>query len=365
MAIGIIGLPQSGKTSVFNAATRGHAQTVAGRGAARPNVGVAKVPDHRLDRLAEIVHPRRLVPAEVEFIDIPDAPDGFGKSQGIGGELLNVLQGCDALALVARAFENAAVPHSEGSVDPHRDVANMQLEMAFSDMAILERRERRIQDSMKGAKAAQRDLLVKEGELVQLIRQGLESDVPVREQPLPSEAKTILDNFQLLTAKPLLVLFNIGEGDLPQLGTLDAELQERLGRPSVEAAGICGKLEMELAQMPPEEEEEFRASLQAGESGLERMVRLSYRLLGLISFLTMGEDEARAWPITAGITALEAAAKVHSDIQRGFIRAELVAFDDLDKAGTLAEARRLGVLRSEGKQYVVRDGDVINFLFNV
>ena len=366
MAIGIIGLAQSGKTTVFNAVTRGHAETAGFRtSGAQPNVGIAKVPDPRLQVLSDLHHSRRIVHAEVEYIDVPAAPAGTGKTQGIAGEFLNALQRCDALLLVARAFQEPSVPHPEGSVDPYRDTEALELELAFSDLSILERRQERIQTASKSAKATERDAYAREAELIQRIRVGLESDIPVRQQTLPAEAKGLLGNFQLLTAKPLMVLFDVGEDDLPRTAEIEAEMAERLGRPGVAATTLCGKLEMELAQMAPGEEAEFRESLGAGEPGLDRMVRLSYGLLSLISFLTTGEDESRAWTIARGTSALDAAAKIHTDIQRGFIRAEVVAYDDLVRTGSNAEARRQAVLRAEGKGYEVRDGDVINFLFNV
>jgi GTP-binding protein YchF len=366
LSIGIIGRPQSGKTTVFNAVVHGRAETASFRaGGTQPNVGVAKVPDVRLQQLAEISRPRRVVPAEVEYLDVPGVSQDSDHSRGIGGEFLNILQRCDTLALVVRAFNDPAISHVEETIDPFRDVDTMELEMAFSDMGILERREKRIQASMKGAKRTDRGALLKEAELIGQIRQGLEAEVPLREQVLPPDARPVISNFQLLTAKPLLILFNIGEDDLHGLPTLDQELMDRLARPHVEAAGICGKLEMELARMSPEEGAEFRASLRAGESGLDRVVRLSYTVSDWICFLTTGEDETRAWTIPQGATALQAAGKVHSDIQRGFIRAEVMTVDDLIRTRNLAEARRQGVLRSEGKGYVMRDGDLVQFLFNV
>jgi GTP-binding protein YchF len=364
--IGIIGLPHSGKTTVFNGVTRGHADTSPFKsGGLQPNIGTVKVPDSRLEALARISNPKRIVPAEVEYIDIPGSPDGFGKAQGIGGEQLNVLQRCDALMLVVRGFQDPSVPHIESTIDPYRDITNMELELAFSDLSILERREQRIQSTQKSAKSTERDSLLKELALVQQIRTDLESEIPVRQQSLPPEAKPILDNFQLLTAKPLLVLMNIDETDLAETAAIESEMDGRLPNHKVEKAALCGKLEMELAGMPEEEEMEFRESMNAGEPGLNRMVRLSYRLLGLISFLTTGEDETRAWTITQGTIALDAAAKIHSDIQRGFIRAEIVGFNHLVESGSLQEARRQGALRSEGKTYVIQDGDVVNYLFNV
>ena len=366
MAIGIFGLPLSGKTTIFNAVTRGHAETASFRsGSSQPNIGVAKVPDSRLGVLAEISKPKRVIHAEVEYIDIPAAPEGFGKTKGIGGEYLNLLQRCEALLLVVRAFDDPSVPHVQETIDPYRDVATLQLELTFSDLAILERRQERIASQLRSARQSERDLLTREQSILAVIRAGLENEVPVREQELPAEATPFLENFQLLTAKPLIVVFNIGEESIEGGDAMEAEIRERLARPHVGAAALCGKLESDLAQMEPEDEAEFRESLGAGEPGLDRMINLSYDLLGLISFLTTGEDETRAWTITKGMSAVEAAGKIHSDIQRGFIRAEIVAYEDLARTRSLPEARKQALLRTEGKTYVMRDGDVVNFLFNV
>jgi GTP-binding protein YchF len=366
LAIGIFGLPRTGKTTIFNAVTRGHADTASFRtSGGQPNIGVAKVPDTRLDELAKISKPKKIVHAEVEYIDIPAAPEGMGKSKGIGGEYLNVLQRCEALLMVCRSFENAAVPHVEDTIDPYRDAANLEMELMFSDMALLERREERIRTQLRSAKVSERDALNREQALVAKIREALENEVPVRAQELPAEAKPILENFQLLSAKPLMIVFNIGEEDVERTAEIESEMASKLERPGVATAAICGKLEMELAQMEPEEEAEFRASLGAGEPSLDRMVRLSYDLLGLISFLTTGPDETRAWTIRKGMTAVEAAGRIHSDIQRGFIRAEIVSYADLVRTGSIAEAKKQAVFRTEGKQYVMQDGDVVNFLFNV
>ena len=366
MAIGIFGLPLSGKTTVFNAVTRGHADTASFRaGASQPNIGVAKVPDPRLSVLADISKPRKIIPAEVEYIDIPAAPEGFGKTKGIGGEYLNLLQRCDALLLVARAFSDPSVPHVQETVDPYRDTATMQMELTFSDLAILEKRQERISSQLKSARQSERDHLTREQDLLSTIKAGLENETPVREQALPAEAKPLLENFQLLSAKPLIIVFNIGEDDVSRTVDIETEMTAQLTRSGVGTAALCGKLEMELAAMTPEDEADFRESLNAGEPGLDRMINLSYDLLGLISFLTTGEDETRAWTITKGMTAVEAAGKIHSDIQRGFIRAETVAYEDLARTRSIAEARKQAVLRTEGKTYVMQDGDVVNFLFNV
>ena len=365
MAIGIFGLPQTGKTTIFNAVTRGHADTASFRtGTTQPNIGIAKVPDIRLSKLAEISKPKKVIPAEVEYFDVPMTPDGTGKTKGIGGEYLNVLQRCEALLMVCRAFDDPAVPHTEDTIDPYRDVTALEFELMFSDLAILEKREQRISTQLRSAKVTERDGLQREQKLIVDIRTKLEEEVPVREQKLPLEAWPLLENFQLLSAKPLMIVFNVDEGSVVDIELIEGELASKLNRANVLTGVICGKLEMELAQMTPEEESEFRESLGAGEPGLDRMVRLSYDLLGLISFLTTGPDETRAWTIRKGMSALEAAGKIHSDIQRGFIRAEIVGYDDLIRTGGIPEARKQAVLRTEGKTYVMQDGDVVNFLHN-
>ena len=366
MAIGIFGLPMAGKTTIFNAVTRGKAETASFRaGSSQPNIGVAKVPDPRLADLADISKPKRMFPPRSSTSTSPAAPEGAGKSAGIGGERLSLLQRCDALLLVARAFDDPSVPQAEETTDPYRDASTLELELMFSDLAILERRQGRIASQLRSAKPTEREQLTREQSVIEAIRDGLEREIPVREQQLPPEAKPLLDNFQLLSAKPLMAVFNIGEDDVERTDEIEAEMAARLGRPGVGVAALSGKLEMELAQMTPEDEAEFRESLGAGEPGLDRMVRLSYALLGWISFLTTGPDETRAWTIQRGCSAVEAAGKIHSDIQRGFIRAEVVSYDDLSRVRSTAEARKQALLRAEGKAYVMQDGDVVNFLFNV
>ena len=365
IGLGIIGLPQSGKTTVFNALTRGQAKTAAPQSPGKPNLGIAKVPDPRLDTLVEMFEPQRVTPAEVQYVDIPAYPEGKSKTRGIGGQMLNTLQQSDALLLVVRSFESPSVPHPEGTVDPHRDLASMQLELAFSDLAILERREQRLQRDLKGAKAADRDRIQHESALIAQLKDSLEADIPIREQNLSSDERRSIADYQFLTEKPLLILFNIGEEQLQTIDAFEKEMAPRLGRSGVGTAAMCGKLEMELAQMDTEEERQFRESMDAGEAGAGRMIRLSYKLLGLNSFFTVGPDEVKAWTVTKSEPASLAAKRIHSDIERGFIRAEVVAYKDLALCGGIAESRRQGLLRSEGRTYPVQDGDVINFLFNV
>ena len=366
MEIGIVGLPKSGKTTIFNALSKGDADiTPTSASTTKPNLGVAKVHDSRLKPLEDLFHPQRTVPAEVKYIDFPKAPEGLTRSQGIGGEFLNLLQRTDALLHVVRAFHDPSVPHVEGNFDPHRDLATMDLELAFADLAILERRVERLEGELKGAKAHEKEAKLREHAFLDRIKCDLEGEVPIREQHLSSEEAKLLDNFQFLTAKPMLIVWNIGEEDVAQASDLEGKLQAQYSSPGVKVVTICGKLEMDLAEMEQVDEAEFREAMSLQESGLHRVIRSSYHLLGLVSFFTVGSDEVKAWTITRDTPALKAAGKIHSDIERGFIRAEVISFDHLSLCGNLAEGRKRGQLRLEGKTYKIQDGDVITFLFNV
>lgn len=367
MQIGIIGLPKSGKTTVFNALSRGKAQTdTYSSTAMAPNIGVVKVPDPRLDSLTKILKPKRTVPTEVTYIDIvaPSAK-GFGKGEGPGGQFLAYLSKVDALAHVIRTFEDERTPHPEGSVNPERDISTMNLELAFSDMGIIERRLERLQASLKGAKPQERELISREQTLLERIKTDLETDKPIREQVFTENEAKMLENFQFLTAKPMLLLINISEKQIPQAGALESAFTAQYHRPHCDIAALCGKIEMELAQLNDAEAQEFRTSLGVGESGLDRVIRLSYGLLGLISFFTIASDEVKAWTVRHSTPAQKAAGKIHTDMERGFIRAEVIRHDDLVKCGSLAEAKKHGLLHTEGKHYIVQDGDVLTILFNV
>ncbi len=363
MEISIIGLPKSGKTTIFNALTRGKAETTAyAVASSEPNIGVTKVPDSRLSSLERIFKPKRTVAAEVKYIDIP-APRNLGKGEGLTGQLLTHLSKVDALLHVVRAFPDAAIPHIQGSIDAERDIATMNLELAFSDLSIIERRLKRIEDSLKGAKSSERDPLLREQALLARIKTSLEKELPVKEQKLSEEESKSLLNYQFLTAKPLLVVINIGEDQLPQAPAWEKEFSSR--HPHLPVVALCGKLEMELTQLSDSEAEEFRSASGLKEAALNRLIKLSYDTLGLISFFTTASAELKAWTIPQNTPAPKAAGKVHSDMERGFIRAEVVSYDDLMKCGNMAEARRQGLLRPEGKGYLVKDGDVITFLFSV
>jgi GTP-binding protein YchF len=301
----------------------------------------------------------------VTYVDIVLPSGATGTSGTLGGQLHTHLSTADALAHVVHAFESETVPHSEGSVDPDRDVGTINLELAFSDMAIIDRRLERLDSSLKGAKPQERDAISRERSLLTRIKTGLEREVPIREQGLSEQDAPLLESFRFLTAKPLLLVLNVGEDRIPDLDVLDAQYGGRYRSEGCDIVALCGQVEMELAQLSESDAEEFRASLGLKESGLDRMIRVSYALLGLVSFFTTASDEVKAWTVRRGTPVQRAAGKVHSDMERGFIRAEVIAFDDLDRCGSVADARKQGLLRVEGKSYPVKDGDVITILFNV
>lgn len=363
--LGIIGFARSGKTTIFNAVTRSRAATGYGAGQ-EPNIGVVKVPDQRLTVLTEMFHPKKTTPAEIRYVDFPAAGAAFGHGQGPGSQFLNELRRLDALIHVVRLFASGDVAHPEGSVDPARDIESMNLELAFADLALIERRLERLEAELRSAKAAERANGEREAILLRRIQQQLEAGVPVRAQALSAEDQRLISSYRFLTALPQLILLNIGEEDLDRREAIEQEYAENANEPGTEVAAFCGRLEMELLDLGPEEAAEYRAGLGIGdETGLDRAIRVSYHLLGLLSFLTAGADEVRAWTVNRGATAPQAAGKIHSDLERGFIRAEVVLYDDLIAAGSMADARRRGLLRTEGKNYIVQDGDILNILFNV
>ncbi len=363
--IGVIGLAKSGKTTLFNALTHGKADTGSYTQEMAAHVGVAKVPEPRLKVLADMLHPKKVTPAEVGYIDVGATLKSLVESKGIGGELLNKLSTVDALLNVVRAFKDDAIPHPEGSLNPERDLTAMDLELIFSDLAIVERRLERVDISLKGAKAAERPPLLHEQQVLLKIKGELGKDIPVRDMPLtPDEVKAIA-NFQLLTAKPMLIVVNVGEDQIDRIPAIESDLNSRHAKGNRRVMALCSKLEMELTQLDEAAAKEFRDTYGLKESGLDRIIKQSYDLLGLISFFTIASGEVRAWTIIKGTTALKAAGKIHTDMEKGFIKAEVISLDDLVQAGSHAEARKKGVLRLEGKEYIVHDGDVITFLFNV
>jgi hypothetical protein len=363
MRAAIIGLPKGGKTTIFNALTRGKAKVTAYSPSLTPNIGVAKVPDSRLSTLKNIFQPKKTIPAEVSYVDIAGSPKSFSSKGEIGGEFLNYLTTADALLQVVRVFEDRETPHPEGSINPERDIANLDLELAFSDLAIIERKLNKLEETLKGAKTSEHGLYLKEQALLEKIKAALDEDIPIRQQNLNENELKMLSNYQFLTAKPMLVILNIGEGQIPQASALEDEIKSAY--PQFAIITLCGKLEMELGQLSDTEASEFREAMGLTISALEQIIDLSYHLLGLISFFTTASAELKAWTIPSGTTAPKAAGKVHTDMERGFIRAEVISYSDMEKCDNLAEARRRGLLRTEGKNYVVQDGDIITFLFHV
>lgn len=364
MEIGIIGLPGSGRTTVFNALTGGGSSGRAAAGTSA-HVGTAQVPEPRLEVLAGVFHPGKVTYPSVTYIDIGASVKDMAQDKGIGGKLLNQLSQVDALINVVRAFKNDAVPHTEGSLDVERDIDTMNLELAFSDLVILERRLSRLEESLKGAKQAERAGFLREQESIGRIKDDLEKDIPVREMNLTEEEKRMLSGYQLLSAKPLVVAVNIGEEQLPEADKLINEWNSKFKGEKRVVTAICGELEMELTQLDGEAAEEFRGEYGLKESGADRIIKLSYDLLGLISFFTTGSDEVKAWSVREGTEAMKAAGKIHTDLEKGFIRAEVISYDDFIKCGSMAEGKKQGLLRLEGKTYIVQDGDLITVLFNV
>jgi GTP-binding protein YchF len=365
IAVGIIGPGKSGKTTIFNALTGSRVEGAGSAGdSLAAHIGVAKVPEPRLQALADMLQPKRVVPAEVRYIDVGASVKSLATAKGIGGELLSQLSNADALINVVRAFANDSIPHPEGTLDAERDIATMNLELVFSDLAIIERRLERIEDSLKGAKPPERQAVLHEQETLLKLKAELEKDIPIRSLSLTGDAR-LLAGYQFLTAKPLLVVVNIGEEQLSGTADLETELNSRHRQEKSRIIALCGKLEMEFGQLDEQAASELRADFGLTESGLDRVIKQSYELLGLVSFFSTAHGEVKAWSVPNGTSALKAAGKIHSDMERGFIRAEVISYDDLVKCGSLAEGRKHGLLRLEGKDYVVHDGDIITFLFNV
>lgn len=355
---GLIGFPSSGKSALFQLLTSAREAPRPGGGKAEANVGVARVPDDRLDRLTELFKPRKHVPATVEFADIA----GTGGPKAGASALLDVaaFRNADALLHVVRMFRDPAVPHPSGSVDPARDVRTMEDELILADLGVVERRLERLERDLK--KGSNPDLK-KEQEILHRCREALEGGKPLRALELGGEEAKRLRGFQFLSAKPLLLVLNLDEEDLPKAddAVALAGVQEFIAGAATRAVPICAKIELEIAQLEEGDAQAFMADLGLKESGLDRVIRASYDLLGYISFFTVGEDENRAWSIPRNTTAQLAAGEIHSDIQRGFIRAEVVRYEQLLARGSIAACREHGELRLEGKEYIVQDGDVINF----
>ncbi len=366
MQIAIVGLAGSGKTTVFNTLTRGHAET-GGYGGVTLNVGVVKVPDARLDRLAEIFKPKKVVQADVTYVDLPAPPassEGRIGTEELPADHLARLRDSDALLHVVRAFEDPANPHPAGSVDAARDIEQLDLEFLLADLAMAERRLERLKGSGRHGTPAEREAAEREEVVVRRIHAGLEAGTPIRDLGLDDDESKAIRGFRFLSEKPVLILLNVGEGELAAAPTLVAAVTAGYPHEHAMVEALSAKIEMELGELEADEAAVFMEELGITESGLDRVIALSYRLLGLVSFLTAGPDEVRAWPVPDGSTAVDAAGAIHTDLAKGFIRAETVSYDDLLSLGSMAEARKAGRLRSEGKTYRVRDGDVLEILFS-
>jgi len=362
MKIGIVGLPNSGKTTVFNALTGGSAETAAySSGTLEPNLATVKVPDPRLHVLAGMYKPKKTTFADVQYIDVAGLSGSAREAGGLSPAFLNYISQVDALLHVVRAFHDPNVPHPNNSVDPGRDIETVDLEFGFSDLAIIERRLQRLNGEIGKTAGKEKELRIQEREILQRLQASLEADTPIRDVELTPDEEKMLRGYQFLSGKPLLLVLNVGEAQLAE------NLAASISYPHQKSAVVqlAGKVEAEIAQLEPDDARAFLDDLGIAEAARERVIEASYGLLGLISFLTAGPDEVRAWPLRHGTPAVEAAGTIHSDIQRGYIRAEVVAYDDLIAAGTMAEAKKRGVVRMEGKTYLVQDGDICNFLFNV
>ncbi len=357
MEIGIVGLPNSGKTTIFNALTRGQAETTAyASGRVEVHTAVVNVPDPRVDMLARLFNPRKVTYAQVTYNDIA----GLAAERGaFSPQLLNLIAPNTALLHVVRCFQNPAVPHPLGSVDPARDVQLLEEEFILSDLAIVEGRLERLAKQKGKGTPKERELMAREEALLLRLQEVLNEGRPLRAVELEPEEERLIRGYTFLSLKPQLVVFNLDDDGEDPSEELTPHWPRTMG------LGLRGRLEMELAQMDPEEAQEFLAMFDIEEPGLSRVLRASYELLGLISFFTVSEKEVRAWTIPRGSTALQAADAIHSDMARGFIRAEVIRWDELVRVGSLAEARKQGLLRLEGKEYIVQDGEVVHIRFNV
>jgi GTP-binding protein YchF len=360
LKIGMLGFAKVGKTTLFNILTGAHVSVDRfASGKVEPNVGVAKVPEPRLDRLSAMFRPKKTTCAHVDFLDLQGLQKGEAKSVDLK-EMRNV----DAIAHVVRAFREEAIPHSEGPIDPRRDIATMETELILADLDVAQRRLERLELNIKKAKNKEDEL---ELPIVRRCLEGLEREKPIRELDLSEEDFKKIRGFAFLTAKPMLLIVNLDEADVPKMaGFVEASgLQEFAVRRQMALCAISAKVEQEIASLEAADAQAFLDDLGLREPARDRLIRAAFGLLGLIQFFTVGEDECRAWPVRRGATAPRAAGTIHSDFEKGFIRAEVVAYDDLVATGSIAAAREKAKLRSEGKAYVVQDGDVINFRFNV
>jgi GTP-binding protein YchF len=362
---GIVGLPNVGKSTLFNALTAQSSALAANYPFAtiEPNVGVVSVPDERLEPLARLVKTEKIVPATVEFLDIAGLVRGASKGEGLGNQFLANIRETDTVVQVVRCFEDENIVHVEGAVDPMRDIETIQIELALADLATVERRREKAQKNLKGGdKIARQEL-----DVLDKLQPALEEGRSARTVALTDDEKSVARNFFLLTTKPTIYAANVEESALADLekNAMVNSVREIAAQEAAECVVICAQLEADLVALPPEERIDYLKSLNVETSGVDQLIKSAYHLLGLMSFLTAGEKEVRAWTIPQGTRAQAAAGTIHSDIERGFIRAEIVSYNELMAAGSYAAAREKGLLRLEGKDYIMQEGDVVHFRFNV